>query len=175
MILQNNTTIAFWLGAALATFWLFNSANVKASDHASLISPTIEVSRLAVDDVESLMSKPSQLIVMWSLECPACFDELETIAQLLKQSPDLAITLISTDDDPSRINEVNEVYTQFAFRNITRLVYAANQSQKLRYTIDPTWQGELPRSFYIDANGKGHGYSGLLNEKKLHQLISLIK
>jgi len=175
MMLQNTTARAFWLGAALAIFGLFNSSNLLASGNVGFATPLINVSHLAVDDVDLLMSKPSQLIVMWSLECPACFDELETIAQLLEQSPDLAITLISTDDDPSRINEVAEVYAQFAFSNITRLVYAANQGQKLRYAIDSTWQGELPRSFYIDASGKQHGYSGLLNEKKLLQLLSLIK
>ncbi|NRA54603.1 MAG: hypothetical protein HRU23_10695 [Gammaproteobacteria bacterium] len=115
-----------------------------------------------------------KLIVMWSLECPACFEELETLAQLLKRHPGLAITLISTDDDPTRNEEVNHVYSEPAFRTVPRWVYQENQAQHISYTIDPTWQGELPRSFYIDKTGKQFAHSGLLSQKQLQSIVAKI-
>lgn len=132
------------------------------------------VKDLTISDVKSLMTTGPRLIVMWSLECPACFDELDSISRLLKQHPRLPITLISTDDESSRRSEVNEVYFEAAFNNVPRWVYASGKKFKLQHAIDSEWQGELPRSFYIDKQGQQHGFSGLLTDKQLSGIVSLI-
>jgi len=133
------------------------------------------VQQLRVDDIASVMNHGPRLIIMWSLDCPACFEELDTIAKLLAKQPNLAISLVSTDDDPTRHEEINEVYNDPAFSSIPRWVYAPNQAKQLQHAIDSTWQGELPRSYYVDEKGKRHGHSGLLNEKQLKMIISLIE
>jgi len=130
---------------------------------------------LTLDNVEKVMSQGPRLVVMWSLECPACFDEIELISQMLREQPSLAISFISTDDDPSRIDEINEVYASPALSNTPRWVYAPRQGAQLRYKIDPSWQGELPRSYFIDQAGKRHGHSGLLTAKQLAMIVARIE
>lgn len=146
----------------------------KLSVNETLVNKVEKTQVLTRNDAKNIMATGPQLVVMWSLECPACFDELDTLAQLLKARPNLAVTLISTDDDPSRITEIEEVYQQPAFNNIPRWIYAANQGQKLRYIIDKSWQGELPRSYYIDAAGKQYGHSGLLSQSELTKIAAVI-
>lgn len=123
--------------------------------------------QLTLGSIDSAMSPAPRLVVMWSLDCPACFEELDLISQMLEQHPDMAISLISTDDDDQRMAEVAEVYQQPGLKNTSRWVYAPNQGQRLRYSIDPNWQGELPRSYYVDKNGKRHGHSGLLTKQQI--------
>lgn len=149
--------------------------HVMADQVAAEFDFAQEVKTLTVDDVNTLMTTGPALVVMWSLECPACFDELDSIGALLQQYPHLPITLVSTDDELSRRDEVNDVYNDPAFKNISRWVYAPTQQRPLRQTIDKSWQGELPRSFYIDKQGNSHGFSGLLTDKHLNHIVSLIK
>ncbi len=146
-------------------------ASQASSD--SLKPQTVKI--LTVDDVKTLMTTGPRLVVMWSLECPACFEELDSISALLQKYPSLPITLISTDDESSRREEVNEVYSETAFKNLPRWVYASGQKLPLRHAIDKTWHGELPRSFYIDKTGKKHGFSGLLTDKQLNHIVGLVK
>ena len=166
MIISNNTFVAKVVGTLLAVSVLLSTTKAFA---------TSITNQLTVDKVEQVMKKGPQLVIMWSLDCPACFYELDAIAQLLKLDPSLPITLISTDDDPSRSEEISEVYAEPAFNQISRLVYSPNQGQQLRYAIDSTWQGELPRSYYIDQSAKSFGHSGLLTPKQLKAIIDLIK
>ncbi|NRA70954.1 MAG: hypothetical protein HRU24_08015 [Gammaproteobacteria bacterium] len=120
--------------------------------------------------IAQAMSPSPRLVIMWSLECPACFDELDTIALLINKHPNLAISLIATDQ--SRATEIAEVYQQPEFSNLSRWHYGNQSSHYLNDQIDPYWQGELPRSYYVDLAGKRYGHSGLLSKE---QILSLLK
>jgi len=174
MISFNNVIVGAVISVVLFVAMLFSSCRAFAQVRENSIITTELVQHLALDDVESIMEKGPKLVIMWSLDCPACFEELETISLLLARQPNLPIVLISTDDDPSRTEEINQVYADRAFRKLPRWIYSPNQAQLLRYTIDPTWQGELPRSYYIDENGKRHGHSGLLTEQQLMTIVGLM-
>jgi len=135
----------------------------------------LSANQLTLDNVDSVLNKGPRLVVMWSLECPACFDEIDMLTQRLTEQPNLAITFISTDDDPSQADEIDEVYAAPALHNTQRWVYAANQGAQLRHKIDPSWQGELPRSYFIDQAGNRHGHSGMLTAKQLAMIVARIK
>ena len=175
MITINNTVVAVIISTLLAVAVLLSSSKVFAAVSNSVESTTQLVQQLTIDNVDQVMKEGPHLVIMWSLECPACFDELDAITQLLIQNPNLPITLISTDDDPSRSQETHDVYANPAFSNISRWVYSPYQGQQLRYAIDSTWQGELPRSYYIDKNAQRFSYSGLLTEQQLNTIVSRIK
>jgi len=165
-------TLAVRTCCSLIVF-LYSNIALATVDHISVNSDSF-TNQLTVEKAKQVIKQGPQLIVMWSLDCPACFEELDTLAQLLKSRPELAITLISTDDDPTRYEEVNQVYAEPAFRTVPRWVYQENQAQQIRYTIDPTWQGELPRSFYIDKTGKQFSHSGVLSQKQLQSIVAKI-
>lgn len=130
----------------------------------------IKSKELTDQTINQAMVPSPRLVVMWSLECPACFDELDTITLLLKQHPKLPISLIATDQDMAE--EIAEVYQQPEFANLSLWHYGEQPSHYLNDQIDPQWQGELPRSYYVDSKGKRYGHSGLLSKQ---QILSLLK
>lgn len=170
-----NNTLTRVLFGTLLVLVLINTSNVNAFSDDDSVKMLNRVNQLTTVNIEQVMGNGPRLVVMWSLECPACFEELDAIALLLKKYPQLPITLISTDDDPSRIEEIKEVYAEPMFGNTPRWVYSPNKGQQLRYAIDSSWQGELPRSFYVDKNNARHGHSGLLTQKQLKGIVDLIK
>ena len=55
--------------------------------------------------------------------------------------------------------------------NLPLYHFADGQGDKNRFIIDSSWYGELPRSYFVEANGKFHGKSGLIKEALLTQWL----
>ena len=117
---------------------------------------------LKPNNVEHLLADKPRLIVLWSLDCPPCYKELAMLQQLLLNHPKLPINLIATDDDSSRYPEVESMHQQLVGEHLDKWVYADLLGSQLRYAIDPTWSGVLPRSYFVEADGKRAGHSGVL-------------
>ena len=102
------------------------------------------------------------LMVMWSLDCPPCIKELKLLGMLYKNNPDFNLVLVSTDS-PSRNVEINDLLKESGLANSNSWVFSDESSQKLRYSIDPRWYGELPRSYFHNKGGEyRRSVSGLL-------------
>lgn len=116
------------------------------------------------------------LIVLWSINCPPCYDELKLLGQYTKMHPQLNIILISTDS-PSHIKEVKEVLVE-TIPNIGDLqtnklwIFSDIPSEQLRYTIDPSWYGELPRSYFLNQLNERKAFSGKLTTKILNIIFN---
>lgn len=117
-----------------------------------------------------LFEKRQHLVVLWSLDCPPCFTELAMFERLLKEHPELPVTFIATDDDSTRYGEVDAVYRRLG-DGVDTWVFAEGMAPVLRYAIDATWSGVLPRSYYVDQAGKRHGHSGVLNAAQVMSLF----
>lgn len=118
-------------------------------------------------DVDELFSTHDRLVLFWSLECPACFKEFALLEEFLEQDPDLRIAMVSTDADADRYAEVDEVYEAFKGPNIEKWVFSSGQGDALIFQIDRGWYGELPRSYFINAQGERTAHSGLLTREEL--------
>ena len=89
------------------------------------------------------------------------------IEQLLQQNPELPITLIATDDDKNRHAEIDQLYANINGVNLKKVVFAEMAADVLRYRIDRSWQGELPRSYFVSTAQQRNGHSGLLTTKQV--------
>jgi thiol-disulfide isomerase/thioredoxin len=112
--------------------------------------------------VEQLFAEGPRLVVLWSVDCPPCYKELAMLEQLLKTQQHLAITVISTDDDASRYPEVETMHQRLQGGKLRKWVFAEFAAPQLRFAIDPSWSGVLPRSYFINPQGQRRGHSGLL-------------
>lgn len=50
---------------------------------------------------------------------------------------------------------------------------AAPFDERLRYEIDPKWQGETPTTIFVDKNGKTSRKTGLINFQQLSSLMGM--
>ncbi len=131
-----------------------------------------EASSIAFDKEQfSLIKKQNMgkqwLMLMWSIDCPPCFKELAIIQKLQKQHDDLAVVIINTDADNEITEERTEIIEKFSLNHLKNFHFVDGQSDQSRYIIDSTWYGELPRSYFVQSNGKFHGKSGLVKESTL--------
>ncbi len=103
------------------------------------------------------------LIGLWSVDCPPCLIELQLMSDLLEINPELPFVLISTDSIELSA-EAAEFLDDFNLAGRTTWMFADSFVERLRYSIDPNWFGELPRSYYFDSDHTMHSHSGILTE-----------
>lgn len=111
------------------------------------------------------------LMVLWSLECPACFKELALLQKLKTTNPEIEIVVINADDSDELHDEREQVLKSYKLSSFPNFYFADGEGDQARYIIDNTWYGELPRSYFVEANGKFHGKSGLVNEKLVRKWL----
>ncbi|HLF98292.1 MAG TPA: hypothetical protein VI457_14210 [Methylococcaceae bacterium] len=108
------------------------------------------------------------LLVLWSLDCSVCMKELDTWSGLLKKQPKLNLVLISTDA-PELAGEAAAVLEMRGLGAAESWIFAEGDSPELRYAVDPSWYGELPRSYFYEANGQRRAVSGAIEEAELNR------
>lgn len=105
------------------------------------------------------------LFVLWSLDCPPCFKELELLEQYSKAGNLPKLILVSTNGRHDSV-EITKILEQFSI-NTADHWYFDGIDEQLRYSIDPSWYGELPRSYFFKQNGTREVHRGLLTEETL--------
>ncbi|MCF7982709.1 MAG: hypothetical protein K9K86_12055 [Pseudomonadales bacterium] len=107
------------------------------------------------------------LLVMWSIECPPCREELALFSQLKRMGENFNLVLISTDHF-SQQDTLNAILVEFGLEGVDSWIFASDSIEKLRYHIDPEWFGEMPRSYFYDTSHHRIAVSGKLT----HQTIN---
>ncbi len=124
---------------------------------AAPLRPFMASSRM---EIEKAHQGQPMIVAFWSLDCTYCLDELNTLGELVKQHPRVKLVLVNTDG----LSTVKEVVN--AIKKIRLPVaYEAWQfsevdEERLRYSIDKTWYGELPRTYYYDNSHQVKAVSG---------------
>lgn len=111
------------------------------------------------------------LVGLWSVDCPPCLVELDMMGDLLKLNPDLPFVLISTDSIEDR-ESAFEFLEDFDLDGIESFMFADNFEERLRYSIDPQWFGELPRSYFFDSQHHMQAHSGIMTRELLESWFS---
>lgn len=101
------------------------------------------------------------MLVIWSLDCSTCIKDMELLNSLHKTRPELKIVMLSTDE-VSASADIQNLLEKYQLADTENWVFASDNTQKLRYEIDPSWYGELPRTYFFSATHQREGVSGAL-------------
>lgn len=112
------------------------------------------------------------LLLLWSVDCPPCFKELAVLSRLAEQQPDLRVVLVNADDDDRLLQERQQIVARYRLDKLPNFHFADGQGSHSRYRIDPQWYGELPRSYFFEADGTRHGRSGLVTAELLERWLT---
>lgn len=112
------------------------------------------------------------LIILWSIECPPCFKELELVNKLNKELDQVNVVLINTDDNRESRKLSKKIIADFQLVQLNNYFFVEDQAAQNRYLIDSSWYGELPRSYFIDSRGIFHGKSGLVDEQVIRKWLT---
>ncbi len=113
------------------------------------------------------------MLVLWSLTCSSCMKEMGMLNKIRAQHPELAVVLVSVDDFADA-EQVREVLEKNRLSELNNWLFTEANSARLRYQIDPTWYGELPRTYFFNTAHEKTAVSGVLSEEDYERLIGEI-
>jgi len=106
------------------------------------------------------------VLVLWSLDCPPCHEELAMLADFKKQQPHFNLLLVSIDGVEAEA-EIRDSLDHLALLSVENWVFGEALSQQLLNQIDPSWYGVVPRSYLFDARHRRQTITGLLSIERL--------
>ena len=113
------------------------------------------------------------LMVLWEINCLPCHEEMTLLGEYRKSHPEMNVVMIGTDDINQRADDVDALLEKHGLVGIDSWLFANPNIERLRYSIDPNWFGELPRNYIYDSDSSRIGFSGKLTEEILDEWLSL--
>lgn len=112
------------------------------------------------------------VLALWSVDCPPCMVELDLLGRMRDQYPELPLVLVSTDDIALQA-DAEDFLKDYGLDDMTSWMFADDYTEPLRFSIDPQWFGELPRSYHFDAEHQFEAHSGIMTEAQLRSWLGL--
>jgi thiol-disulfide isomerase/thioredoxin len=113
------------------------------------------------------------LLSLWSIDCAPCRLELELLGKQKTKDASFPLVLISADSLKQR-ETAFYILEEYSLDGLTSWMFADNFSERLRYSIDPNWYGELPRSYLFDASHAAFAHSGVLTQQQLASFLKTL-
>lgn len=113
------------------------------------------------------------MLVIWSVDCSSCLKDMALLSSIHKSRPELKMIMLATDD-LSATGEIQQLLEKNQLSGIENWIYAEDNTQKLRFEIDPKWYGELPRTYFLDATHSRVGVSGVISKKDYETMFKKI-
>ena len=115
------------------------------------------------------------IISFWSLTCTNCRDDLALFGKLVQKYRDLDLILVATDA-PEQNQEIAQTLQRYRLGRagsgrIESWVFADSFAERLRFEVDAQWYGELPRTYFYDAQGHVTALSGTLDHAQTENWI----
>lgn len=146
----------------LLSSFLLCSASIALADNFR------EFTAESFEEIKASFEGQEFLLGLWSVDCPPCMVEMEFMAKLVELNPDLAYVLVSTDPIDQRDYSA-EFLEDVGLGGKESWMFADSFVERLRFSIDPNWYGELPRSYFFDNNHAMKSHSGIVSEELLQQ------
>lgn len=131
---------------------LWFASSVQAADFLPFKSD----SRAAIEKAHA--GKPL-ILAFWSVDCAYCIDDLKLLGDIVRQHPEIKLVTVTTDSLEIAAN-ADKVLNQADLPPHKRWQFAEADAERLRYNIDRKWYGELPRTYFYDAQHKIKAVSG---------------
>ncbi|MGH8557902.1 MAG: TlpA family protein disulfide reductase [Methylococcales bacterium] len=113
------------------------------------------------------------MLVVWSINCSSCLKDLEQLNDIQTQNPGIKIIMLAVDE-LSDTDKIERILKQQQLDDTERWVFAEENSQKLRFEIDPKWYGEIPRAYFFDSAHHRTGVSGLMSREDYDGMLAKI-
>ncbi len=106
------------------------------------------------------------ILLFWSESCAFCMKEMAMFGRLQKRYPDLPLVTVSTDLelDEQSIHTILE-RQQLDVRQTW--VFSGSYPEMIYRAVDKRWRGELPMTYFFDAQHQSIRHVGMVKEKEL--------
>ena len=102
------------------------------------------------------------VLAFWSIHCAPCLEDMADWRALRQRYPGVPILLVNTDtSDESK--RVAAALARHPPGNVEKWTFADEFVERVRYSVDRNWRGELPRTYFYDAQHRMDVVSGRLD------------
>ena len=135
----------------LAAVCLFASlAAALAAETSSELKPFVRGSWQEM--LRSHAGRPT-LVHFWGVTCGPCKIELPLLGQFMKNHSELDVVMISADLVPNLPGAARAMLDKAGLGTAENWLFSDGFVERLRFEIDPAWQGEIPRTLLIARDG----------------------
>ena len=117
--------------------------------------------------IEQRYSNQYLIISFWSIDCPYCIDDLQKLGKALTKNKKVKLVTVCVDGKESA-KKAEKILSQANLPQHEQYQYAEVDEDRLRYSIDPNWYGELPRTYFYDATHQITPLSGKISNSFLN-------
>jgi thiol-disulfide isomerase/thioredoxin len=93
------------------------------------------------------------LVHFWGVTCGPCKVELPQLGEFMKQHPAVDIVTVDADLVPNSDSAALSMLRDAGLSAAENWMFSDGFAERLRYEIDPAWQGDIPRTILISGNG----------------------
>jgi thiol-disulfide isomerase/thioredoxin len=104
------------------------------------------------DVLRSHAGRPT-LVHFWGVTCGPCKVELPLLGQFMKDHSELDVVMISADLVPNVPGAARAMLDKAGLGSAENWIFNDGFVERLRFEIDPAWQGEIPRTLLIAGDG----------------------
>jgi thiol-disulfide isomerase/thioredoxin len=89
----------------------------------------------------------------WGVSCGPCRVEMPRWGVLLKQRADLDFVTVNADLTPNEPAAAAAMLAETGLASAENWIFSDGFVERLRFEIDPQWQGDIPRTMLIGRDG----------------------
>ncbi|MFC0240228.1 TlpA family protein disulfide reductase [Rhodopseudomonas telluris] len=93
------------------------------------------------------------LVYFWGVTCGPCKVELPQLGAFMTQNPAVDVVTIDADLVPNADQPALAMLRGAGLSAADNWVFTDGFAERLRYEIDPAWQGDIPRTLLIAPDG----------------------
>ena len=116
----------------------------------------------SLDRVRATLRGRPFVVALWSVTCEPCREEMPLWRAMRQKYPGVHILLVSADAPRDR-PDVVRFLGRYDPGDVERWLFSDDFSERLRYSVDRSWRGELPRTYFYDAEHHAVFRSGVLD------------
>src|SRR3954452_3801399 len=109
------------------------------------------------------------IVHFWGPTCGPCKVELPLIGRFMQDHPGVDVVTISADLVPDQERAARSMLDKSGLAAAENWIFSDGFAERLRFEIDPNWQGEIPRSILVGRDGSRTTIEGSTDTAQLEQ------
>jgi len=104
------------------------------------------------DILRSHAGRPT-IVHFWGVTCGPCKVELPLLGEFMKVHPAIDMVTVSADLVPDLPVATRSMLANSGLQSAENWIFSDGFVERLRFEIDPGWQGDIPRTMLISREG----------------------
>lgn len=100
------------------------------------------------------------IVHFWGLTCGPCLVELPDWGVFHRARPQLGLVMVAADPIPQQLPALQAMLGKAGLAGVESWWFADRFTERLFWEVDQSWQGELPYTVLLGADGSASGQLG---------------